>query len=133
MDLDAVRTFISVADAGRFQEAAAELEITQQAVSKRIATLEKDLGARLFTRTARGAQLTIDGQAFLPHARALLQAAEKAISSVRPGRRAPRVARGGLPSPGAAALRGVSQEAAPGDLHVLVPPHPDSALAAPAS
>ncbi|HEU5031338.1 MAG TPA: LysR family transcriptional regulator [Spirillospora sp.] len=91
MDLEAVRTFAAAADAGRFQHAAAELSITQQAVSKRIAALEKDLGVRLFTRTARGARLTIDGQAFLPHARALLQAEERAIASVAPGRRALRV------------------------------------------
>lgn len=91
MDLDAVRTFVAVADAGQFQEAAAVLSITQQAVSKRIAALEKDLGVRLFTRTARGAQLSIDGQAFLPHARELLRAEERADASVRPGRRALRV------------------------------------------
>jgi DNA-binding transcriptional LysR family regulator len=46
---------------------------------------------RLFTRTPRGARLTIDGQAFLPHARDLLQAEERAAASVRPGRRALRV------------------------------------------
>ncbi len=91
MDLDAVRTYVAVTDAGQFQQAAADLSITQQAVSKRIAALEKDLGVRLFTRTARGARLTIDGQAFLPHARDLLQAEERAVASVRPGRRALRV------------------------------------------
>jgi len=91
VDLDTVRTFVAVADAGQFQEAAADLSITQQAVSKRIAALEKDLGVRLFGRTARGARLTIDGQAFLPHARALLLAEERAAASVRPGRRALRV------------------------------------------
>ncbi len=91
MDLDAVRTFIAAADAGQFSDAAAELSITQQAVSKRVAALEKDLGVRLFTRTARGAELTIDGQAFLPRARDLIQAEERAAASVRPGRRALRV------------------------------------------
>ncbi|MFD2688351.1 LysR family transcriptional regulator [Streptomyces phyllanthi] len=91
MDLDTVRTFVAIADTGQFQHAAAHLAITQQAVSKRVAALEKDLGVRLFTRTARGARLTVDGQAFLPHARALLQAAERAAASVRPGRRALRV------------------------------------------
>lgn len=91
MDLDAVRTFVVAADAGQFQEAAVVLSITQQAVSKRIAALEKDLDVRLFTRTARGARLTIDGQAFLPHARELLRVAERADASVRPGRRALRV------------------------------------------
>jgi hypothetical protein len=53
VNLDAVRTFVAVADAGQFQEAAADLSITQQAVSKRVAALERDLGARLFTRTPR--------------------------------------------------------------------------------
>ena len=91
MDLEAVRTFVAAAAAGQFAEAADDLSITQQAVSKRIAALEKDLGVRLFTRTARGAQLTTEGQAFLPHARDLLQAEERAAASVRPGRRALRV------------------------------------------
>jgi DNA-binding transcriptional LysR family regulator len=91
MDLDAVRTFVAAADAGQFQEAAVTLSITQQAVSKRIAALEKDLDVRLFTRTARGAQLTIDGQAFLPHARELLRVEARADASVRPGRRALRI------------------------------------------
>ncbi|MCD9879476.1 LysR family transcriptional regulator [Streptomyces guryensis] len=91
MDIDAVRTFVAVADAGQFREAALGLDVTQQAVSKRVAALEKDLAARLFTRTARGVQLTVDGQVFLPHARELLQAEERAAASVRPGRRALRV------------------------------------------
>ncbi|WP_093885673.1 LysR family transcriptional regulator [Streptosporangium canum] len=91
MDLDAVRTFVVVVDTGQFQEAAADLSITQQAVSKRIAGLEKNLAVRLFTRTARGARLTIDGQAFLPHARELLRVAERAVASVLPGSRPLRV------------------------------------------
>ncbi|UOE21912.1 LysR family transcriptional regulator [Thermobifida halotolerans] len=86
-----MRILVAVADAGQFQEAAADLSITQQAVSKRVAALENDLGVRLFTRTARGARPTIDGRAFLPHARALLRAERRAVASVRPGRRAVRV------------------------------------------
>ncbi|GAA1236482.1 LysR family transcriptional regulator [Kitasatospora nipponensis] len=91
MDLVTVRTFVAAADAGQFQEAATELSVTQQAVSKRISGLERDLGVRLFTRTARGAELTIDGQAFLPHARELLRVAERAVDSVHAGRRPLRV------------------------------------------
>ncbi|MFH7599695.1 LysR family transcriptional regulator [Streptomyces racemochromogenes] len=91
MDLDTVRTFVAAADAGRFQEAAAELGVTQQAVSKRVAALERALGVRLFTRTPRGAELTIDGQAFLPHARELLRTAERAVAAVRADRRPLRV------------------------------------------
>jgi DNA-binding transcriptional LysR family regulator len=91
VDLDAVRTFVAAAGAGQFSEAASGLSITQQAVSKRIAALERDLGVPLFTRTARGAQLTAAGERFLPHARDLLQAEERAVAAVRPGRRALRV------------------------------------------
>jgi DNA-binding transcriptional LysR family regulator len=91
VDLAAVATFVAVADAGQFQAAATDLSVTQQAVSKRIAALEKHLGVRLFTRTARGTALTTDGQAFLPHARDLLHTMERAEASVRPGRRALRV------------------------------------------
>jgi DNA-binding transcriptional LysR family regulator len=91
MNLEAVRAFVSIAEEGQFQHAADRLGISQQAVSKRLAALESDLGVRLFTRAAGGAQLTLDGQAFLPHARELLRAAQRAADSVRPGRRALRV------------------------------------------
>src|SRR3954447_17171480 len=91
MDLEAVRTFVAAADTGRLQEAAVELAVTQQAVSKRVAALERTLGVRLFTRTPRGVSLTIDGQAFLPHARELLRVSERAGASVRMGRRPLRV------------------------------------------
>ncbi|MEV0706536.1 LysR family transcriptional regulator [Nocardia aurea] len=91
MDLDAVRTFVAVVETGQFQAAADDLRITQQAVSKRIAGLERELGVRLFARTARGAQPTVDGQALLPHARELLRAAERVRSAVTPGRRALRI------------------------------------------
>ena len=86
-----MRTFVAVADLGRFSDAAAELGVTQQAASKRVAALETELGVRLLMRTPGGARLTVDGQAFLPHARNLLDAAERAAASVRPGRRALRV------------------------------------------
>lgn len=91
MDIDAVRTFIAVAETGRFHEAAVELRITQQAVSKRVAGLERVLGVALFVRTARGARLSLDGQAFLPHAREVLRVVERAAASVRPGERVLRV------------------------------------------
>lgn len=91
MDVEGVRTFVAAADLGQFQEAAADLGVTQQAVSKRIAALERELGVTLFTRTPRGTQLTVDGQAFLPHARDLLRIAVRAAESVQPEKRALRV------------------------------------------
>ncbi|MFI7339090.1 LysR family transcriptional regulator [Streptomyces sp. NPDC050085] len=91
MDVEAVRTFVTVADEGQIQLAAQELGVTQQAASKRIAVLERQLGVRLFTRTPHGVRLTLDGQAFLPHAKAVVRAVEKAAAAVRPGRRPLRV------------------------------------------
>ena len=91
VNTDAVRAFVAVTDEGRFQEAADELGISQQAVSKRIAALERLLGVALCTRGGRAVELTVDGRAFLPHARALLAAERRAVESVRPGRRAFRV------------------------------------------
>lgn len=86
-----MRTFVAVAGTGQFQEAAVDLRITQQAVSKRIANLERTLGVTLFVRTARGAQLSLDGKSFLPHAREVLRVIDRAAASVRPGERALRV------------------------------------------
>ncbi|WP_129311439.1 LysR family transcriptional regulator [Streptomyces sp. L2] len=130
MDLDTVRTFVAAADAGRFQDAAAELAVTQQAVSKRIAALERGLGVRLFTRTSRGAELTIDGQAFLPHARELLRVAERAVASVRTGRRPLRV--DVIASRGAASglMRGFHRAHPEIDLDVLMLFDIDTAVAA---
>jgi DNA-binding transcriptional LysR family regulator len=91
MNLEGVRAFVTAAEEGQFQLAAAQLGISQQAVSKRLAALEGDLGVRLFTRSAGGTQLTLDGQAFLPHARELLRVEQRAADSVRPGRRALRL------------------------------------------
>ena len=91
MDTEAVRSFVRAAELGQLQQAADELGVTQQAVSKRVAALERELAVRLFTRTARGVSLTLDGQAFLPHARDIVAAADRATEAVRPGSRALRI------------------------------------------
>src|SRR5919202_4108134 len=91
VETEALRSFVRAAELGQFQHAADELGVTQQAVSKRIATLERELGVRLFVRTARGVELTLDGQAFLPHARSAVAAVERAITAIRPSSRALRI------------------------------------------
>ncbi|MET7270006.1 LysR family transcriptional regulator [Streptomyces flaveolus] len=91
MDTEAVRSFVRAAELGQLQQAADELGVTQQAVSKRIAALERELGARLFTRTARGVELTLDGQALLPHARGIVAGVDRAVAAVRPALRALRI------------------------------------------
>lgn len=91
LDLAAVRAFVTVAEDRSFSEAAARLGLSQQAVSKRIARLEADLGAALFHRSRSGAEPTEDGASFLPHARALVSLADQAVALVRGRRRAFRV------------------------------------------
>lgn len=91
LDLGTVRAFVAVAEDRSFSEAAALLGISQQAVSKRIAKLESDLGVRLFFRSRGGAGLTQDGTAFLPHARALVGICDQALEVLRGRRRSLRV------------------------------------------
>ncbi|TDC27051.1 LysR family transcriptional regulator [Streptomyces sp. 8K308] len=91
MDTEALRSFVRAAELGQFQLAADELGVTPQAVSKRIAALERELEVRLFARAVRGIELTLDGQAFLPHARSIVAGVERAVAAVRPGSRALRL------------------------------------------
>ncbi|MEV3874691.1 LysR family transcriptional regulator [Streptomyces sp. NPDC049906] len=91
MDVEALRTFVAVAETGLFQAAADELGVSQQAVSKRIAALEGQTGVTLLVRTSRGSRLSLDGQVLLPHARKVLAALEQAERAVRPGSRPLRV------------------------------------------
>ncbi|MFE2194666.1 LysR family transcriptional regulator [Streptomyces olivaceus] len=91
MDVEALRTFVAVAGTGQFQAAADELGVSQQAVSKRIAALERHIEVTLLVRTSRGSRLSLDGQVFLPHAKKVLAAVEQAEQAVRPGSRPLRV------------------------------------------
>ncbi|MET8231647.1 LysR family transcriptional regulator [Micromonospora sp. NPDC005298] len=91
MDTEGVRSFVRAAELGQLRHAADELGVTQQAVSKRIAALERDLGVRLFTRTAKGVELTLDGQAFLAHARVVVAGVDRAVAAISPGSRALRI------------------------------------------
>lgn len=72
MDLNALEAFVAVAESSSFSRAAEQLFLTQPAVSKRIATLESQLDARLFDRVGRSIQLTEAGAALLPTARRVL-------------------------------------------------------------
>ncbi|UNS96140.1 LysR family transcriptional regulator [Streptomyces tubbatahanensis] len=119
MDTEALRLFVRAAELGQLQQAAGELGVTQQAVSKRIAALERELAVRLFTRTARGVELTLDGQAFLPHARGVVAGVERAVTAVRPGFRALRVDVLGLRSAQAVVLHDYWRSHPEADLDVV--------------
>ena len=70
--LNAVRVFEAVVRHGNFSHAAAELNMTQSAVSYQIKLLESFVGAPLFTRQARGVSLNEKGEAVAPMVRRAL-------------------------------------------------------------
>lgn len=72
MDTQSLQAFLAVADTQSFSRAAEQLHLTQPAVSKRIATLESQVGARLFDRIGRRIALTEAGSMLLPQARRIL-------------------------------------------------------------
>src|SRR5438874_12226327 len=61
-DWDNFRVFLEVVRAGSFNRAAAKLKMTQPTVSRRLNSLEKSIGVRLFDRDRRGPRLTVEGQ-----------------------------------------------------------------------
>lgn len=72
MDLASLRAFVEVARAGSFSLAAETLYLTQPAISKRIASLEEELAARLFDRAGRQVRLTEAGLHLLPRAERII-------------------------------------------------------------
>jgi DNA-binding transcriptional LysR family regulator len=72
LDIDQVRAFCAVAEAGSFTRAADRLHRTQSAVSLQVGKLERQLGRRLFERDARRVRLTVEGEELLGDCRRLL-------------------------------------------------------------
>lgn len=67
--LDGVEAFLRVAKHRNFRRAAADLGVTPSAISQSVRTLEKRIGAPLFTRTTRSVGLTEAGERFIARAR----------------------------------------------------------------
>lgn len=68
MDIEDLRTFVEVADAGGLTSAARRLGLSKSIVSRRLARLEQDLGVQLLARSTRGAALTEAGVTLRDHA-----------------------------------------------------------------
>lgn len=89
MELRQLSAFVAVAQEGGFTRAAERLGVVQPAVSQAVGRLEDELEIVLFERSSRRVTLTSAGQAFLPHARAVLDAlarAEHAAHDLSAGR-----------------------------------------------
>ncbi|MBZ0302732.1 MAG: LysR family transcriptional regulator [Anaerolineae bacterium] len=83
MELGQIEAFERTAREGSFTRAAEVLNLTQPAVSTRIATLEAELGGPLFERGGRQLQLTPLGQRFLPYAERMLAVVADGLQEVR--------------------------------------------------
>jgi DNA-binding transcriptional LysR family regulator len=92
LDVRRMRVLREVAARGSFSAAAEALSFTQSAVSQQIAALEREAGATLVERSARGVRLTDAGQAVVRHADSILaklseaEAELEAIAGLRGGR-----------------------------------------------
>ncbi|MEG0190823.1 MAG: selenium metabolism-associated LysR family transcriptional regulator [Lachnospiraceae bacterium] len=81
MNLKQLEAFVQVADSGSFSKAAKELYLTQPTISAHIASLEKELNARLFVRNTKEVNLSQDGDKLYEYARAMIDM-EKKIEQV---------------------------------------------------
>lgn len=83
--LQAMQTLVRVVELGSFSAAARELGSTQSAVSKQVAALEKQLGAKLLARSTRALRLTEAGERYVDEARRLVAEIAEAESQLRAG------------------------------------------------
>lgn len=84
MEIEDLRTFVEVADAGGVSQASRRLSLAKSIVSRRLLRLEAELGVQLLTRTTRGAALTEAGAAFRHHAARITAEADLARETILP-------------------------------------------------
>ncbi len=89
-DLNLMAIFARVVEAGSFAEAARRMATSRSAISKAVAKLEKELGARLLNRTTRYLSLTEIGASVSEHCTRMLSEAEQARKLVDSLTTAPR-------------------------------------------
>lgn len=82
-DITLLRSFECVAQQSSFTKAAAQMNLTQSAVSAHIRRLEEQAGCALFERSTRSVILTPQGQTLLGYARAILRLNEDAHTHLR--------------------------------------------------
>jgi DNA-binding transcriptional LysR family regulator len=106
MDVEQLRAFSVLAHERRFTAAARVLGITQPSLSRRIQQLEREVGARLVVRSAKGVVPTSAGARFLAHAELALAAVDAAVRDVEDARGTPHgtLTLGMMPTVGAYAL-----------------------------
>ena len=81
LDVDQLRTFVAITDAGSFTRAAELVHKTQSAVSMQMKRLEERLGKELFARDGRQSRLTEEGERLLDYARRIVRLNLQAIAA----------------------------------------------------
>ncbi|UFS60598.1 LysR family transcriptional regulator [Subtercola endophyticus] len=89
MDLRGLEAVVAVNECGSFSAAALALYISQPALTRRVALLERELHSKLFTRTARGVFLTEAGKAIIEPAERALRDAQDVLLALNPARDRP--------------------------------------------
>ncbi|AYO80040.1 LysR family transcriptional regulator [Sphingobium yanoikuyae] len=84
MEIEDLRTFVEVADAGGVTPASRRLGISKSMVSRRLARLEAELSVQLLARTTRGASLTEAGATFREYAARVVAEIDVAKETVLP-------------------------------------------------
>lgn len=82
MNISALKILIAVVEAGSFSEAALQLDISQSAVSRAIASLEKEWGISLFSRGRFGAELTPVGDRIMGQVQEMVQLDQKITAEI---------------------------------------------------
>ena len=82
LDLDLVRTFVTIASVGNFTRAAETLRRQQSTISLQVQRLEDALGQKLIDRNPRSVRLTSEGETFLAYARRLLDLNDEVVARV---------------------------------------------------
>lgn len=80
--LDAMQTFVRVAEAGSFTAVADQLEVDRSAITRQIGALEKHLAVKLITRSTRSLTLTPAGSAYLEKCRLIINLVDAAETSL---------------------------------------------------
>jgi len=83
LDIELLRSFVSVVDAGGFTRAGERVHRTQSTVSQQVKRLEEMLGCRLFERVGRRLVLAPAGERLLVQAQRLVSQADELLSNMR--------------------------------------------------
>jgi DNA-binding transcriptional LysR family regulator len=83
LDVESLRTFLAVVEAGGVTRAAARLKLSQSAVSWKLKRLADRVGRPLTVADARRIELTEDGQALLSHAKKIVGAQDEVVDCFR--------------------------------------------------